>query len=163
MNEEIIKYLTDGLKDFDPVVIDYNKDKVIGFVNDKVGDLVLYIKKDEIVMTFGYQNAHFSIEDKSDALIHTKKYLTGELCSVEFFDGNNSLFGGSRESESVKFDTIDGILNCYSAGNEEVKNNIREFLKKKDYNVRAVNFDGSINTIVYISYSGGEFTVTKVR
>ena len=50
------------------------KDKVTGFVNDINGnDLVIYYKKDEMVMTFGFQNAHFTIDDVESLIIHTEK------------------------------------------------------------------------------------------
>ena len=48
---ENVKYLEEALKEFDPVVLDYNKDKVVGFPNDINGhDLVIYVKEEEMVM-----------------------------------------------------------------------------------------------------------------
>ena len=44
---ENVKYLKKALEKYDPVVVDYGKDKVIGFPNDiNNNDLVLFIRED---------------------------------------------------------------------------------------------------------------------
>ena len=44
---EVVNILMDGLKEFDPVNVEYGNDQVVGFPNDVNGcDLVIYIKKD---------------------------------------------------------------------------------------------------------------------
>lgn len=160
-----VKYLKKALEKYDPVVVDYGKDKVIGFPNDiNNNDLVLFIREDETVMTFGYQNAHFSSSDNDSVVIHTVRYLESEYASVEFFQKTKDLFGGSRLSSTVKFDTIEGIVDCYSAGNEQAKEGLYEFFKNnKDITVRAVTFDNSINTVVAINYDGKEFKLETIR
>ncbi len=162
---EIVELLQDGLKKYDPVVLDYNKDKVVGFPNDINGnDLVIYVKNTEMVMTFGYQNAHFAIDDVKSCLEHSIKYLESEYASVEFFQKNKDLFGGSRPSSLVDFSTVDGIVNCYSMGNETAKEGLYKFLKEnKDITVRAVNFNNTVNTVVKVLYDGKEFKVEVIR
>ena len=162
---ENVKYLEEALKEFNPVVLDYNKDMVVGFPNDINGnDLVIYVKETEMVMTFGYQNAHFDVEDVKSCAEHSKKYLNSEYASVEFFMKAKDLFGGSRLSSTVDFSTVDKIADCYSCGNEEVKNNLLEFFKKnKDITVRAVTFDNSINTVIKIVYENDTFKTEVIR
>lgn len=162
---EIVELLQDGLKKYDPVVLDYNKDKVVGFPNDINGnDLVIYVKNTEMVMTFGYQNAHFAIDDVKSCLEHSIKYLESEYASVEFFQKNKDLFGGSRPSSLVDFSTVDGIVNCYSMGNETAKEGLYKFLKEnKDITVRAVNFNNTVNTVVKVLYDKDEFKVEVIR
>ena len=162
---ENVKFLEEALKEFDPVVLDYNKDKVVGFPNDINGnDLVIYVKEEEMVMTFGYQNAHFAVEDVNSCAEHSKKYLKSEYASVEFFHKAKDLFGGSRLASTVDFSTVDKIAECYSCGNEEVKNNLLEFFKKnKDITVRAVTFDNSINTVIKIVYENDTFSTEVIR
>ena len=162
---ENVKYLEEALKEFDPVVIDYGNDKVVGFPNDiNNNDLVIYVKEDEIVMTFGYQNAHFASDDAKSAYEHSRKYLTSEYASVEFFCKAKDLFGGSRLSSTVDFSTVEKIAECYSCGNEDVKQNLLKFFKNnKDVTVRAVTFDNSINTVIKIVYDNGEFKTEVIR
>ncbi len=163
--KERIKELENGLKEFDPVTIDYGKDKVIGFANDKNGnDLVLYVTEKETVLTFGYQNAHFAPDDINSAVIHTIKYLKSEYASVEFFQKAKDLFGGSRPVENINFDTVENIANSYAMGNEKVKQGMLEFFKNnKDITVRAVTFNGEINTVREICYDGEKFSVKIIR
>ena len=162
---ENVAYLENALKEFEPVVLDYNKDKVVGFPNDINGnDLVIYVKETEMVMTFGYQNAHFAMEDVESCAVHSKKYLNSEYASVEFFHKTKDLFGGSRLANTIDFSTVDSIANCYSCGNEEVKKGLLEFFKKnKDITVRAVTFDNSINTVIKIVYENDEFKTEVIR
>ena len=162
---EIAQKIEELLSEFSPVLVEYGKDLVVGFVNDINGnDLVIYIKEDEIVLTFGYQNAHFNLEDISHVVLHAKKYLKSEYCSVEFFAKNKDLFGGSRLSSTVNFDSVEGIVNCYSCGKEEaIKGLYQLFKTTKDLSVRAVNFDNSINTVVMIKSDGENITLQKIR
>lgn len=163
--ENNVKFLEEGLKKYEPVVLDYNKDKVIGFPNDINGnDLVIYVKDTELVMTFGYQNAHFSSDDANSCLVHSIKYLESEYASVEFFQKNKDLFGGSRPSNLVDFSSVDGIVECYSMGNETAKEGLYKFLKEnKDITVRAVNFNNTVNTVVKVIYENDEFKVEVIR
>ena len=163
--KENVAYLKKALEEFSPVVIDYNKDKVVGFPNDINGnDLVIYVKENELVMTFGYQNAHFEIKDIESCVIHTIKYLKSEYASVEFFQKAKDLFGGSRPAETVDFSSVDKIVDCYSMGNEKAKQGLYNFLKvNKDVTVRAVTFDNSINKVVKILYDGNDFNVEVIR
>ncbi|MBO7214198.1 MAG: hypothetical protein J6V66_01740 [Clostridia bacterium] len=49
-------FLEEALSEYCPVVLDYGKDKVVGFPNENgSSDLIIFIKADDIVMTFGYQ------------------------------------------------------------------------------------------------------------
>ena len=159
------KYLEKALEKFSPVVIDYGTDKVVGFPNDiNNNDLILYVKEEETVLTFGYQNAHFSADDNDSVVIHATRYLQSEYASVEFFQKAKDLFGGSRLSSTVNFDTVEGIVDCYSAGNQKAKDGLYEFFKNnKDITVRAVTFDNSINTVVAINYDGNNFKLDKIR
>lgn len=162
---EIANKIEELLKNFSPVVIEYGEDLVVGFVNDVNGnDLVIYVKDDEIVLTFGYQNAHFEISDIDSVVIHATKYLKSEYCSVEFFAKAKDLFGGSRLTSTINFDTVDGIIDCYSCGKEEAKKGLLELFKTtKDLSVRAVNFDNSVNTVVMINSDGENITLQKIR
>lgn len=160
-----VAFLEDALKDFSPVTLDYGKDKVIGFPNENgSSDLVIFIKKDEMVMTFGFQNAHFAGDDALSCAEHTKKYLNSEYSSVEFFVGDKDVFGGSRLSSTVKFDTLDGIIDCYSCGVEQAKEGLIKFFKEnKDITVRAISYDNKVNFVSKIDYDGKEIIVTVVR
>ena len=40
------------------------------------------------------------------------------------------LFGGSRPTDTVKLDTVDGIVNCYALGNEKASEGLYKFLKE---------------------------------
>ncbi len=162
---ENVKFLEEALKEFDPVVLDYNNDMVVGFPNDINGnDLVIYVKEEEMVMTFGYQNAHFDINDVESCANHSKKYLQSEYASVEFFMKLKDLFGGSRLSSTIDFSTVDSIAECYSCGNQEAKAKLLEFFKNnKDLTVRAVTFDNSINTVVKIIYENDTFSTEVIR
>ena len=44
------KYLEEALSEFSPVVLDYGKDKVVGFPNESgSSDLIIFVKEDEMV------------------------------------------------------------------------------------------------------------------
>ncbi len=163
--ENLANIIGEGLNEFSPAIIEYGKDWVVGFPNDiNNNDLVIYVCDSEIVMTFGYQNAHFALDDTNSVIIHSKKYLNSEYASVEFFLKTKDLFGGSRLSSSVNFDTIDGILDCYCLQNEEARNSLIEFLKQNSgVTVRAVNFNNTINQVVEIIYENGQFKTNRIR
>lgn len=163
--KEKIALIEKELSEFSPVTLDYGKDKVVGFANESgSSDLVIFIKKDEMIMSFGFQNAHFAVDDVSSLINHTKKYLLSEYASVEFFKGDKDLFGGSRPSETVKLDTIEGIVDCYSLKNETASDGLYKFLKESgEITVRAVTYDNSINKVSKVNYINGEFKVTVIR
>ena len=163
--EKNVAYLEKALEKFSPVTIDYGKDKVVGFPNDiNNNDLVIYVKKDEMVMTFGYQNAHFAVEDVASCAEHSRKYLESEYASVEFFQKTKDLFGGSRPSNLVKLDTVDNIVEFYSMGNEQAKEGLYKFFKEnKNITCRAVTFDNSINNVVEIVYENDKFSIKVIR
>ncbi len=161
---EIIKVVEEKLQKYSPVTIDYGKDKVTGFINEINGnDLVIYYKKDEMVMTFGFQNAHFAIDDVDSLIIHTEKYLTSEYSSVEFFEKTKDLFGGSRLSSTVDFSSVESIVECYSCGIETAKEGLYNLIKRKTLTVRAINFDNTINKVANISYKDGEYILQNIR
>ena len=115
-------------------------------------------------MTFGYQNAHFAPEDIESCVEHSRKYLESEYASVEFFIKAKDLFGGSRPANLVKFDTVEDIAECYSMGNEQVKEGLFKFFKEnKGVTFRAVTFDNSINNVVEIVYENEKFDVKVIR
>ena len=163
--EKLANQIGEALKEFSPVVIDYGKDYVVGFPNDiNNNDLVIYVSDKELVMTFGYQNAHFALDDIDSCVIHSQKYLNSEYASVEFFLKTKDLFGGSRLSSTVDFTSIEGILNCYCLDNESARNGLIEFFKQNSgVTVRAVNFNNTINQVVEINYNGNEFSLNKIR
>ena len=160
-----VKSVETALEEFGPVVLDYGKDKVIGFANENgSSDLVIFFKPDDMVMTFGFQNAHFAIEDVDSLVMHTKKYLLSEYASIEFFKGDKDLFGGSRKSETINLNTVEGIVDCYSVNNETAKEGLYKFLKENgEVTVKAVTFDNKINCVSKINYDGKDFTVTVIR
>lgn len=162
---EIANLIENSLSEFNPVVLDYGKDKVVGFANEYgSSDLVVFIKQDEMVMTFAFQNAHFAIDDVNSCIEHTKKYLLSEYASVEFFKGDKDLFGGSRLAKTVKFDTVENIVSCYSTGNEQAQEGLYKFLKENgEITVKAVTFDNKVNFISKIKYEKDEFIVTVLR
>ena len=74
------------------------------------------------------------------------------------------MFGGSRLSSTVKFDTLDGIIDCYSCGVEQAKEGLIKFFKEnKDITVRAISYDNKVNFVSKIDYDGKEIIVTVVR
>lgn len=160
-----VEYLENALSEFSPVVLNYGKDKVIGFPNESgSSDLVIFIKPDEMVMTFGFQSAHFAGDDCKSCVEHTQKYLRSEYASVEFFKEEKDLFGGSRPTDIVKFDTVENIVNCYSMGNEKASEGLYKFLKENgEITVRAVTYDNKINLVSKVKYDGENFVVTVVR
>ncbi len=162
---ELANLIGEKLEEFSPVVIEYGKDMVVGFPNDiNNNDLVIYVSDKEIVMTFGYQNAHFDKEDITSVVEHTKKYLLSEYCSVEFFQKAKDLFGGSRLTSTVNFDTVDGILDCYCGDNLEAREGLIKFFKEnKDVTVRAVNFNNTKNEVVEIVYDGANLSTKRIR
>lgn len=160
-----VDYLEKALSEFSPVVLDYGKDKVIGFPNDNgSSDLVIFVKPNEMVMTFAFQNAHFANEDVSSCAEHTQKYLRSEYASVEFFKDDKDLFGGSRPTETVKFDTIENIINCYALGNEQATEGLYKFFKENgEITVRAVTYDNKVNLVSKVKFEDDKFTVKVIR
>ena len=154
-----------ALEQFSPVTLEYGKDMVVGFPNPENGsDLIIHIKKDEIIMSFGFQNAHFAFDDVNSLKIHTEKYLTGEYSSVEFFVGDKDLFGGSRLSSTVDFSTVEGIVKCYACGIERAENGLYQlFREQPEVVVRAVSFDNKINKVSNVKYVDGKYVVKVVR
>ncbi|MBO7214197.1 MAG: hypothetical protein J6V66_01735 [Clostridia bacterium] len=74
------------------------------------------------------------------------------------------MFGGSRLSNTVNFDTVNGIVDCYCCGNEQAKEGLYKFFKdNKDVTVRAVSYDNKINCVSKIDYDGKDFIVTVIR
>lgn len=162
--QKTVQSIMDGLKEYNPVNVQYGKDEVVGFPNDVNGcDLVIYVKQNEITMTFGFHHAHFSSDDINSVVIHSAKLLSSEYASVEFFSGDKDLFGGARLSSTCNFNTIDDIVNCYSVGQEKVANGIYELIKKTPVNVCAVNFDNTVNSIVSVSFENGEYRIETIR
>ena len=156
--------IEEKLQKYNPVTVNYGKDLVTGFVNDINGsDLIIYYKENEMIMTFGFQNAHFDIDDVNSLIIHTEKYLTSEYSSVEFFSKTKDLFGGSRPSKLVDFSTIDKIVDCYCMDNEKAKQGLYEFLKNTPVTIRAINFDNTVNKVVNVSYKNNEYIVELIR
>ena len=83
---DTVKLLMEGFSEYNPVNVEYGKDQIVGFPNDINGcDLVVYVKKEEITLTYGYHHAHFAADDVESCLIHGKKLLSGEYASVEYF------------------------------------------------------------------------------
>ena len=161
---ETVNALMEGFKEYDPVNVEYGKDQVVGFPNDLNGcDLVVYVKKEELTLTYGYHHAHFAVDDIESCLIHGKKLLSGEYASVEYFSGGKDLFGGARLASTCKFDTVEDVVNCYAVNNEKVAQGLYEIIKRADLNVRAVSFDNKVNTIVTVSYDGKDFALQKLR
>ncbi len=162
---ELANKIGEMLNEFSPVIIDYGKDMVVGFPNDvNNNDLVIYVCDTEIVMTFGYQNAHFDKQDINSVVEHSKKYLLSEYSSVEFFQKAKDLFGGSRLTSTVNFDTVDGILDCYCCGNLEAREGLIKFFKEnKGVTVRAVNFNNTKNEVVEIVFDGKELSTKRIR
>lgn len=162
--EIIANEIAEGLCEFMPTVVEFGEDTVVGVPNDiNNNDLVIYIKENELVLTFGYQNAHFAPQDIKDCILHARKYLTSEYASVEFFYKEKDLFGGSRYADTVNFDTVEGIVNCYSAGNEKAAQGLYEFLKNNSgVTVRAVTFDNSLNDVVEVKYNGKDFILNRM-
>ncbi len=160
-----VEYLENALSEFSPVVLDYGKDKVVGFPNESgSSDLIIFVKPDEMIMTFGFQNAHFAGDDLKSCVEHTQKYLRSEYASVEFFKEEKDLFGGSRPVEVVKFDTVENIINCYSMGNEQASEGLYKFFKENgEITVRAVTYDNKINLVSKVKYDGEKFVVTVIR
>lgn len=159
-----VEQIESRLKKYNPVTLNYGEDLVTGFVNDINGsDLIIYYKENEMIMTFGFQNAHFDINDVESLIIHTEKYLTSEYSSIEFFSKTKDLFGGSRPTSLVDFSTIDKIIDCYSMGNEKAKQGLYEFLKKTPVTIRAINFNNTVNKVVNVSYKNNEYIVEQIR
>lgn len=160
-----VEYLEKELIDFAPVVLDYGKDKVVGFPNETgSSDLIIFVKKDEMIMTFGFQNAHFASDDAKSCVEHTKKYLKSEYASVEFFKEEKDLFGGSRPTETVILDTVSGVVNCYAMGNEKASEGLYKFLKENgEITVRAVTYDNKVNKVTKIKHDGKDYVLTVVR
>ena len=163
--EKIVKQIEEGLIDFSPVVLEYGKDMVVGFPNESnSSDLIIFVKEDDIVMTFGFQNAHFAVDDITSCIEHTKKYLNSEYASVEFFKEEKDLFGGSRLASTVNFDTVDGIVNCYALENQTAKDGLYKFLKENgEITVRAVTYDNKINKVSKVKFDGENYVVKVVR
>lgn len=160
-----VKYLEEALSEFSPVVLDYGKDKVVGFPNESgSSDLIIFVKEDEMIMTFGFQNAHFACEDAKSCAEHTKKYLNSEYASVEFFKDDKDLFGGSRPTDTVKLDTVEGIINCYALGNPQATEGLYKFFKENgEITVRAVTYDNKVNNVSKVKFDGNDYVVTVVR
>ncbi|MBR6737815.1 MAG: hypothetical protein IKL82_05585 [Clostridia bacterium] len=163
--ESIAREIENSLIDFSPVVIKYGKDMVVGFPNEGNGsDLVIHVKKDEVIMSFGFQNAHFELSDITSIATHTKKYLTGEYSSVEFFKGEVDLFGGSRLSSTVDFSTAEKIADCYSCGMQKAKDGVMQLFRENgEITVRAVSFDNKINKVATVKCDGENYIVTELR
>ena len=160
-----VKYLEEALSEFSPVVLDYGKDKVVGFPNESgSSDLIIFVKEDEMIMTFGFQNAHFACDDVISCAEHTKKYLNSEYASVEFFKEEKDLFGGSRPTDTVRLDTIEGIIDCYALGNLQATEGLYKFFKENgEITVRAVTYDNKVNCVSKIKFDGNDYVVTVVR
>ena len=161
---ETVNVLMEGLKEFEPVNVEYGNDQVVGFPNDVNGcDLVIYIKKDELTLTYGFHHAHFEPTDTDSCIIHSKKLLSGEYASVEYFSGDKDLFGGARLASTCKFETVDDVVNCYAVGNEKVAQGLYALIQRNAVNVRAISFDNKVNEIISVSYDGKEYKIDKIR
>ena len=160
-----VKELEEALIEFSPVVIEYGKDMVVGFPNESgSSDLIIFVKEDEMVMTFGFQNAHFASDDVASCVAHTKKYLNSEYASVEFFVGDKDLFGGSRLATTVDFSSVEKIVDCYALDNQTARDGLIKFFKEnKDVVVRAVTYDNKINKVANIYFDGENFKVLETR
>ena len=162
--KQTVKALMDGFSKYDPVNVEYGKDQVVGFPNDINGcDLVIYVKKDEITLTYGYHHAYFEASDVNSCLIHGEKLLSGEYASVEYFQEGNNLCGGARPSNICVFNTVEDVVNCYAMGVETVARGLYEIIKRSPVNVRAISFDNKVNDILSLSYDGTNFSITRLK
>ena len=74
------------------------------------------------------------------------------------------LFGGSRLSSTVDFDTVEGIVNCYALENQTAKDGLYKFLKENgEITVRAVTYDNKINKVSKVKFEGDKYVVKVVR
>lgn len=99
-------------------------------------------------MEFATQTARFEYGNEGDLIAHVEKYLTDELCAVEFFMGDQALFGGSRDTSSADFSSARTISEWYAAGNKEIADGIEAFLKKNSIIVRSFSWSGKADRCV---------------
>lgn len=131
--EHAIEYVANVLGSKGAKIYEYSGVRFVAILNGNgKSNLAITFGDENMTMEFATQSARFAYGDEDDLVAHTEKFLSGELCAVEFYHGETALFGGSRIMPEKPFDTTSELAAWYACGNAEAEKSIDEFLKKNE-------------------------------
>ena len=129
--EKSIEYVQKELKEYGSQIYEYGGQSFIAIKNPYgKSHMAITFGEENMTMEFASQSARFAYGNEEDLVKHAAGYLNGELCAVEFYLGDQPLFGGSRTSDGMNFLNTEELSDWYAGGNKEIAANINEFLKK---------------------------------
>ena len=131
--ERAIEYVAKALETKGAKIYEYSGQRFVAVLNENgKSNLAITFGDENMTMEFATQSARFAYGDENDLVAHTEKFLSGELCAVEFYHGETALFGGSRTMPEKPFETTSELAAWYACGNAEAEKSIDEFLKKNE-------------------------------
>lgn len=150
--DKILNIIAERLKAYGAVLYEFNGTSFIGIKNPYSDNhMAITADEEKITMEFATQAARFALSDIDDLVIHAEKYLTDQLCAVEFYAANQPLFGGSRDVSGAKFSTSQQLALWYAANNEQTARNIIEFFGRGDVCVSVASWSGAYDRFVTVS------------
>ena len=157
-----IKFLEIELAPYGASTYNYRGTEFIAVKNPYSDNhMAITFGEEEFAMEFTYQSARFKYGDEQDSALHAKKFLTEKLCAVEIFLGEKPLFGGSRETEKCKFDTVEEFALFYAGGNEQIAKNLLGFMKNGNVRVKIFSWRGTYDQDFEIAVDGENLTISK--
>lgn len=154
--EKSLTSVLSALEPYGAAVYEYNGVRFIAIKNaDGRSHLAVTFGDECMAMEFATQSARFAYGDEADLAAHVRKFLTDELCAVEFFFEGNALFGGSRPTVGCDFSDTRSLALWYAAGKEDTANGIDEFLRKQEITVLCFSWSGRFDRAVRTFSNGG--------
>ena len=162
MKTNAIKILSKKLAPYGASVYNYRGTEFIAIQNPhSENHMAITFGEEEFAMEFTYQSARFKYGSEEDCAIHAEKYLTERLCSVEIFLSGKPLFGGSRETESAKFSTVEEFASFYAVGNQKITENLLGFMKNGNVSVKIFSWRGTYDRSFEIIVTDDELSIKE--
>ncbi len=127
-------------------VYNYRGTEFIGVKNPySDNNMAFTFGEEEFCMEFTFQTARFKYGCEKDCIIHAEKYLTDKLCAVEVFLNDKPIFGGSRETFSGDFTSVEEFATYYAVGNKQIADNLLGFMKNGGVSVKIFSWSGKFD------------------
>ena len=160
--KETVKYLEKQLATVGAKIYTYGGTEFIAIQNPYSDNhIAITFGEEEFQMEFTYQTARFSYGTEDDAILHVKKYITDKLCAVEIFLNGKPLFGGSRETATSQFKTVEEFAKFYAVGNEKIAENLLGFMTNGNVSVKIFSWSGKYDRAFEIIVDGDKLYIKE--
>lgn len=86
---------------------------------------------EDIILSFAFQHAHFG-KNMDGIIEYINDYLKSEWVSIEFFEGENDLFGGERNMADIDTSSGESLLKSFTGDNRLLYEDLYEQLKGRN-------------------------------